>query len=290
MWFDIISLIISILSLGATIAISIIIYKLERKNEKRNKEKEIRENAKNFISDNVDEKEYLPLATIASGCFSQKKHCRKIYNEFSLLDDDTKKEVLKLADMDCQLIDNDEWIKEKINLIREAIKELGIGRDFLYDGGKYLTRAYNYKENSVSKLEHLKTTRYLYNDFFGIRKNIIIFKKNDKLTYEEYLEDYLYIKYDEKKTMPEDVRLPNEYLFEMEDLGDCDEDKICFWMMVMVRNVIIYSIRYLGYKQKEHTFISTSNIKTFEDKYFSVLYELYYLEKEYAKKKKHQKI
>jgi len=290
MWFDIISLIISILSLGATIAISIIIYKLERKNEKRNKEKEIRENAKKFISENIDEKEYLPLATIASGCFSQNKHYRKIYNEFSLLDDDTKKEVLKLADMDCQLINNDEWIKEKIDLIKEAIKELGIGRDFLYDGGKYLTRAYNYKENSILEFENLKTNQYLYNDVFGIRKNIIIFKRSDKLTYEEYLNDYLYIKYCENKKMSEDVRLPNEYLFEMEDLGDCDEDKICFWMMVMVRNVIIYSMRYLGYKQKEHTCFSSSNIKTFEDKYFSVLYELYYLEKEYAKKKKRQKI
>ena len=56
-------------------------------------------------------------------------------------------------------------------------------------------------------------------------------------------------------------------------------------MMVMVENVIIYAHKYLDYQEKEH--IETdAQAETFEDKYFSVLYELFYLEKSKAPKEK----
>ena len=53
----------------------------------------------------------------------------------------------------------------------------------------------------------------------------------------------------------------------------------------MVENVIIYAHKYLDYQEKEH--IETdAQAETFEDKYFSVLYELFYLEKSKAPKEK----
>lgn len=127
------NLIISILSLIATIAISFVIYFLEKRNQRRARERETRENAKRFIMDNADEIDYLPWATIAVGCFPQNKHVRKIYNAFSYLDDETKSEVLAQRKLNCDLINSDSWIQDKISLIIEAIHELGIGRDFLYE-------------------------------------------------------------------------------------------------------------------------------------------------------------
>lgn len=127
---EIANLIISILSLAATIAISFVIYFLERHNQKITKEKEIKETAKRFIIDNADEIDYLTWATIAVGFFPKNKHLRRIYNAFSYLDDETKKEVLRQRKLDCDLIEDDSWLQDKISLIVEAIHKLELGGRF----------------------------------------------------------------------------------------------------------------------------------------------------------------
>lgn len=64
---EIVNLIISILSLIATIAISFVIYFLERKSLRNQRIKEIKDEAKKFIKNNADEIEYLHWANIAAG-------------------------------------------------------------------------------------------------------------------------------------------------------------------------------------------------------------------------------
>lgn len=275
---EIANLVISILSLIATIAISFVIYFLEQHNQKVSKEKEVKQEAKRFIIDNADELDYLHWVTIAVGCYPQNKHVRKIYNNFAILDDEVKLEVLRQRDLNCKLINNDKWIYEKIDMIQKAIHELDIGDDFLYDGGKYLTRAYDYKNESVESLENAKYERDKYNDYFQL--NRMFQKHSGKLTYEQYLEDYLYCKFDKPDLMPKDIEipLPNDYLISVENLRECDEDYLCYWIMIMVENVISFAIRYLQYKEDEHT-ETDAQVETFEDKYFSVLYELYYTKK-----------
>lgn len=276
---EIANLIISIFSLIATIAISFVIYFLERYNQKKAKEKEIKETAKRFIIDNADEIDYLPWATIAVGCFPQNKHVRRIYNAFSNLDDETKKEVLRQRKLDCDLIEDDSWIQDKISLIVEAIHKLELGDDFLYDEGKYLTRSYDYKRQKIDDLEHLKNTKDSYDDAFNLGR--MFSKHKGKLTYTQYLKDYLYCKYDKPELMPNDkeIILPNDYLIEEENLRGCNEDYLCFWMMVMTDEVMCYAIKYLHWKEKKHS-TTDAFAETYEDKYFSVLYELYYLTKE----------
>ena len=250
---EIANLVISILSLIATIAISFVIYFLEQHNQKVSKEKEVKQEAKRFIIDNADELDYLHWATIAVGCYPQNKHIRKIYNNFAILDDEVKQEVLKQRELNCELINNDKWIYGKIDLIQKAIQELDIGDDFLYDGGKYFTRAYDYKNESVESLENIKYERDKYNDYFQLDR--MFQKHSGKLTYEQYLEDYLYCKFDKPDLMPKDIEvpLPNDYLISVENLRECDEDYLCYWIMIMVENVISFAIRYLQYKEDEHT-------------------------------------
>ena len=273
---EIANLVISIFSLLATFSISFVIYFLERHNQKIIKEKEVKEEAKKFIIDNSDELDYLHWATIAVGCYPQNKHVRKIYNNFAYLDDEVKQEVLRQRGLNCKLINNNKWIYEKIKMIQNAIHELDIGDDFLYDGGKYLTRAYDYKTEFVESLENIKYERDKYNDYFHLNRNFQ--KHSGKLTYEQYLEDYLYCKFDKPDLMPKDieVQLPNDYLISMENLRECDEDYLCYWIMIMVEKVITFAIRYLQYKDDEHA-ETDAQVETFEDKYFLVLYELYYV-------------
>lgn len=49
-------------------------------------------------------------------------------------------------------------------------------------------------------------------------------------------------------------------------------------MMLIILNVAQYANVYLNYESKEHT-TTDSFPETFEDKYFEVLYELYYFKK-----------
>lgn len=274
---EIANLIISILSLISTIAISFVIYFLERHNQKETRNKEIKEAAKRFIIENASELDYLHWATIAVGCFPQNKHVRKIYNAFAFLDVETKLEVLKQRGLDCKLLDSSDWIHKKIDLIKKIIQELGVGDDFLYDNGKYLTKAYGYKEELIGEISNKRYENDKYDDLFHLKRLHV--RNEGKLTYEQYLEDFLYCKFDKPELMPKnvDIRLPNDYLIAIENLRSCDEKYLCYWMMVMVENVISYAIRYLNYKDNEPS-ETDAQAETYEDMYFSILYELYYLQ------------
>ena len=147
---EIVNLIISILSLLATVAISFVIYFLEKRNSKLRIEHDIREQAKRFIIENAEERGYLPWAVVASGCFPQNHHLRKIYNEFTLLDDEVKAEVLRQADLNVPLIKGFDWVDEKIEALEESSRKLGLGDAFLYDGAKYFHRLYDDKERDTA--------------------------------------------------------------------------------------------------------------------------------------------
>lgn len=271
---EIINIVISVLTLVITVFVSFTIYFLEIQNKKSLRKKEVKENAKKFIRDNEIEIDYLELATVAAGCFPNENHAREIYNNFTDLDDETKEEVLKQRKLKCKLIANIDWLYTKISNIREAIEKLDIGNDFLYEDGKNLTCAFFYKKDLI--LENFFSKKY--KNIFNVRGSGI--RNNGKLAYFEYLNDYLYCKYNKPNLMPKGNELikPNDYLICEEDLGKCDAKKLSYWMMIMVSEVMLHSTVYLKWK----FFIDRKLdcvIETFEDKYFSVLFSLYYLKK-----------
>ncbi len=269
---EIASIVIQILTLIATVFVSFAIYFLGIHNAKILRNKEISENAKKFIRDNESEIDYLELATVAAGCFPNDKHTRKIYNYFIELDDETKQEVLKQRKLKCKLITNGGWINGKISLIQKAIKKLDLGRDFLYDCGKYLHLAYSYKDKKIN----ISAYDEKYDNFFNVRYKIT--NESKKMPYIKYLDDYLYCKCVKPNLMPKDVPpKPNDYLIDVENFSACDEETLSFWMMVMVSNVLHYSNVYLNWKFLVNREVNYFENETYEDKYFSVLFDLYYL-------------
>lgn len=272
---EIINLTISILSLIATIAISFVIYFLEKKNSKLANKKKIEDEARKFIIENADERDYLHWATIAAGCFPQNKHIRKIYNNFSLLDKDVQKEVLKQTKNDTELIDGSDWIDNKIKLVQTAIKELDIGDDFLYDGGKYFHGLYKAKGKEYDITPYYEHD--LYDNVFKFSK--MFEKHKGKIIFSRYLDYYLYCKYEKTELFSTEWIKPNDYMIEMEKIKTVeDETYVYFWISHIVEKTIQFSIKYLEYKQKEHIDTDAQS-KTFEDRYFEVLYELYYWDK-----------
>lgn len=149
-WYEILSLIISILSLIATVAVSFVIYFLENRREKvaqeREKKKELQTKAKEFIQANNDEKEFLPLAQFASFLNPLTKHERKIYNEFNKCDSDLQKEILKMlnfSDLKLNEYQKDNFVDKLLELFEKKSEELQLyANSFLYDGAKYFHRGF----------------------------------------------------------------------------------------------------------------------------------------------------
>lgn len=190
--FEIVSTIFTILSFLATVGIAFLIYFLERNNERKRANREIQLEAKKFIQDNAEERDFLHWATIAAGCLPLNKYIRKIYNEFSLLSKDVQKEVIKQLDFEVSLIDGDEWVAKKIILVRLAMKELKLyrgdeGENYLYDNAKYFHRAYTYKTLNVD----IYNDDYIFEDCFGIRPSFL--KRHDKLNFEQYHDNLIFM-------------------------------------------------------------------------------------------------
>ena len=272
---DIANLIISILSLFATVAISFVIYFLEKRNSKLRIEHDIREQAKRFIIENAEERGYLPWAVVASGCFPQNYHLRKIYNEFTLLDDQVKVEVLRQVDLNIPLIKGFDWVDEKIEALEESSRKLGLGDAFLYDGAKYFHRLYDAKDREYDN-SLFGYWDENYKDVFG-HDWIGIYKKGF-VPFTRYVEDYLYCKFEKPEKFSNEWVKPFDYLLAAKQIRETpDEGTVCFWVSHILEELLCYSVKYLGFKEKEHP-ETDSQAETFEDRYFQVIYELFFVD------------
>lgn len=176
---DIASLVISSLSLVATIAVSVVIFIVEQKYQKISRQKELKEKARIFIQDNYDEKEYLPLAQFAAVMNPTYRHNKKIYNNFCRCDIDLQKVILKEAgftDLQLEKYYQDELVDNLLKLYCTDAKELKLLTfDFLYESAKNFHHGCNpcggvrllgnLKED---KSNNIKTDCYLPDDLYRI--------------------------------------------------------------------------------------------------------------------------
>ena len=116
---DKIQIIIGILSLFATVAVSVVIYIMQRRYEKEQRRREISEQAQRFMMDNNSELVYLPWCVIAVNQSLLDNHSRKIYTEFCRLPTEVRDEVLKLADIRISVdyFSGKEWINECLDCL-----------------------------------------------------------------------------------------------------------------------------------------------------------------------------
>lgn len=180
-WINLVSMIIGILSLFATIAISIVIYILQKNEKIRESKKELKQLAHDFLIENIDEKEYLPLAQFATKINPLYKHSREIYNRFNRCDVELQKEILKQAsftDLKLEILDNDfvnaflddfEKDAQKLNLLTST---------FLYEDAKYFHSGIN-KYGAINICGNFNTDKankesdynYLSLDLYNIDTN-----------------------------------------------------------------------------------------------------------------------
>lgn len=279
---DITQIILATLSLLATVAVSFFIYWLQSRHEKeierieaKREQKELEEKAHVFLSENSDERDYLPWAIIAANLHRHEKHSRKIYTEYCRCAPELQNEILKQAGFTFSLINGREWLEKCFNSFNEDRKKYNLGRDYLYDRAKYFHRGFErYRELPFVLDEELRTMvttnkAYTKADFF-----------DTTLYYSGYIDDYFrYVLGEAEKTESSLSYVPPiDLIWKEQGLSMAEEKIVCYWMMEIVDRVVSFiHNRFINPSGSPVTDNRTDAIvETYEDKYYDTLLWMYF--------------
>ena len=297
----IIQTVLSILSLIATMAVSIVIYWLQSRHEReiehlqeKQRLAEIRNRANEFLIDNEAEKDYLPWCVLASSLHRHEKHTRKIYTDFCRCSDELQNEILKMANFEFATIPHSEWINKAIDSLCADIEEHKLGRDILYDGAKYFHYSFRrYKGEPWTNATSVEIFEPISLDL-----SVSSFYRKRMFNLGDYIVEYFHFLYSEKRLpiKTNNPMPPIDYLCNLIDFeNEQDETLVCAWVMELVEtiSIVIHNIKYTEKTTTapllEHT---DAQIVTYEDKYYNALqalYNTYYEIDAVESKKKKQK-
>lgn len=295
---DIIQIIIGILSLVATIAVSFSIYWLQARHEKemqkitkQQEHKELEEKAKLFLMDNEAELNYLPWCVIAANIHRLDRHTREIYNSFCRCPEELRNEILKQAGFEMESIKGQRWVYDCTEALKKDIQKYNLGRDYLYEGAKYFHRSYERYRN----LKWSDTPQV----FEPICRNNYYRVTLSKLNIGSYIDEYLYYFIDKRIDLKENEPMPPiDYAWDSQNLVNADEETVCMWMMELIQNIAIIIYNRSGVEKINGEILeyTDAQVETYEDKYYATLqalYNAYYIkpldEKKVSRKRKKQK-
>ena len=266
------SFVVDVLSLIATVVLTVAIYWLQRSHEKEREQMEVEaqkkavaEAARVFLIDNEDEIEYLPLSAIAKSLNLKRKHHRAITTKFLRCSEEVQKEILKQANF--QPIEvSKEQVSAALKLLKDDIKTYCFGRDVLYGGAKYFHRAMErYSDEKIEtvnpyRFEDFVNTRLYEDDAHRLLKNT---------QFNRTLYDYMY-DYRHSGRTNWLTQKPMDMVWEQCNLGGCPEEIMTFWMM----RIVIDCCRV--FDESEEGFIFDEDlIETQEDMYYYAVMALY---------------
>lgn len=272
-----------VLSLIATVVLTVAIYWLQRSHEKEREQMEVEaqkkavaEAARVFLIDNEDEIEYLPLSAIAKTLKLKRKHHRAITTKFLRCSEEVQKEILKQANF--QLIEvSKEQVSAALKRLKDDIKAHGFGQDILYDVAKYFHRAMEYYANDKIDtvnpyiFENIRRTHFYQGDSLKLLKDT-----SYNGTLYGYMYDYLHsADLGKSKWL---LQPPIDMAQERCYLGGCPEETMTFWTM----RIVIDCCRVFA-ESKEDFIFDEDLIETQEDMYYyavMVLYNTYIAKKE----------
>lgn len=261
-----------VLSLIATVVLTVAIYWLQRSHEKEREQMEVEaqkkavaEAARVFLIDNEDEIEYLPLSAIAKSLNLKRKHHRAITTKFLRCSEEVQKEILKQVNF--QPIEvSKEQVNAALKQLKDDIKTYCFGRDVLYDGAKYFHRAMECY--SGEKIETVNP--YRFEDFVNTRlyeddAHRLLKDTQFNRTLYDYMYDYRHSGRTNWLTQK-----PMDMVWEQCNLDGCPEEIMTFWMM----RIVIDCCRVFAESEEDFIF-DEDLIETQEDMYYYAVMVLY---------------
>lgn len=261
------------LSLFATVYISVLIYKLQVKNDRRNRKETLEEKARNFLIEHEQERVYLPWCIIASELYRVRPHSRKIYSAFCQLPESLQEEILRQADLNDLTAFGKHDVQRWIESLKADIENYSLGKDILYDNAKYFYRAIDRYYSSIcsSDLNDGKYTPIKKKD--NVR---VLIRENGLLSLLEYIDEYFYYYINNKKS-EELIDLPTppvDYMCDVIDFAYGEERSICMWVMELIKDIciIIHNMENTKLYKTEANFpYAEANPEFYEDKFYETL-------------------
>lgn len=292
---EIIQIVISTLSLLATIAVSFLIYWLQRRHEKEieriennRRQKELEEEAHKFLSENCRQRDYLPWCIVAANLHRHENHKREIYNKFCRCSVDLQTEILRQEGFKMSTIEGCEWVDFCFKKLDEDIKKYKLGRNYLYDGAKYFHRGFSMYRDYLYKLKDTDAKVVIYNKSFTQAKFIDVKRIIDKYIDEHFIRVF---GEDKEKNQEEESVPPFDYMWESLGLAETEEYIVCYWMMEFVFQVATNVYNRFENALEGIMFEDSTDAQVvyFEDKYYQTLLWLYYTYYEPYIKEKEEK-
>lgn len=276
---DLIQIIIGILSLIATIAVSVVIYWLQRQHEKElqklaqmQQQNDLEEKAACFLMEHESEKDYLPWCVLAANLHRLERHTRGIYMDYCHCNEALRDEILKQAGLEICSIKGHSWVNICIERLKSDIKRYNLGQDYLYEGAKYFHRSFlRYRDALWHETPPI---------FSAINTNSFRSKMfhTNRISIGDYIDEYFFWYIDKKMEFGKDVPIPPmDYVWIAQDLGNSTEENVCMWIMEAIENIAIIVGNRKPEKQIGRCLLEYTDARpeTFEDKYYEVLQALY---------------
>lgn len=269
------SFVVDVLSLIATVVLTIAIYWLQRSHEKEREQMEVEaqkkavaEAARVFLIDNEDEIEYLPLSAIAKSLKFKRKHHRAITTKFLRCSEEVQKEILKQANF--QTIEvSKEQVSAALKRLKDDIKVRSFGQAALYDGAKYFHRAMErYSDEKIEtvnpyRFEDIRQTHFYQGDSLRLLKDM-----SYNGTLYGYMYDYIHsADLGKSKCL---LQPPIDMVWSQCKLARCPEEIMTFWTM----RIVIDCCRVFAESEEDFVF-DEDLIETQEDMYYYAVMALY---------------
>ena len=263
---DIIGLIIDFIALVVSVILTVVIYKLERRHEKEHEAAEekaqkaaLAEAARVFLIDNDDEVDYLPLAAIAAKLKLKRNHCRNITPRFIRCSEKQQREILCQANIpDIQVSMDEAWAA--LEKLQADLQRYEFGRSILYDGAKYLHRAFE----RWAAVEIDDVNPYIFEDpekseWHDTQLEIPWYVTSHSATLSDYMWSYMHA----EKQNRQQITPPVDMVFQQCNLGSCDEQMMTFWTMRIIIDAC-------------HTFSNISCCDSFDESLIQTQEDMYY--------------
>lgn len=280
--YELIQLIIAILSLIATISVSVVLYCFERKNERRVEEQNekirrlnLEHEADIFLIKNGDEIEYLPLCVFADSLNGTKKHLRDIYNNYNVCSNELKKIILEKQNIYIRDLPQENWSSIYIRKLVEEVKDRNLGRNLFYDDGKYIRDCYDYYRKYEIPID---TLEFVFPDYHIDGKQMV-FRKNYRCSLYSYIARYFdYIKDICKYDNPQNIEVEAICDIVYKKIVGMDKEIYSYWCTMLMR-FLCAQLRNEGCQysltQNPYGPVIEIEVESYEDLYYCALYELY---------------
>ncbi len=258
---------VSILLTIAAIITPIVIHIKECGAKDKEYRKSCQRQARNFIIDNDDIYEYMPLCIVAA-LNKNRRFYRPLYKEFSKLSIDIQKEVIKQCNCRINLTASVEWVRESLDDVIEYIRLNGIfaeENNWVYDMRKYFYMALEYypTEEYDNRLIDRK-----YKDYFTVNSMFL----GGTIDFCTYCNEYVRCIISQKDSLiiSSNPPRPIEYLERVENLKTVGDKDICYWALCIIEVFSEILINMNGNKDIEDDYKTDIQIQTFEDKFYNV--------------------